>query len=203
MEVFCCSHKLDIADPGETVNQFSRCFESVKGGATERRGTLKKEGREGKCNRGRRVRMALQIFWGKITVGARSSVEEKKGMREKVYSESRGCRGKKFAVHVFRATLYSHHQFSVSPLTFHGHYSPAEAFGRGSVRRTRCRCSQLFFLLTPPVPFPFFFKNLFSLFSILVFLPFNRLTAIVRSNEVCAFPSRGGPFQQRDRCFIL
>lgn len=88
----------------------------------------------------------------------------------------RGCvEGKSWRCAYFMRLLYTHHQFSVSPLTFHGHYSPAEAFGAGAAWRTRNRCSQLFFYL-PSSTFSSFIS------SILpppppVFLSFNGLTA--------------------------
>lgn len=93
-----------------------------------------------------------------------------KGVGVKVYGE-----GKSWRCAYFMRLLYTHHQFSVSPLTFHGHYSPAEAFGAGAAWRTRNRCSQLFFYL-PSSTFSSFIS------SILpppppVFLSFNGLTA--------------------------
>lgn len=113
-----------------------------------------------------------RMLGGKITVGDRRS-GRKRGWGEGV---RRGCvEGKSWRCAYFMRLLYTHHQFSVSPLTFHGHYSPAEAFGAGAAWRTRNRCSQLFFYL-PSSTFSSFIS------SILpppppVFLSFNGLTA--------------------------
>lgn len=64
-----------------------------------------------------------------------SSVEGKKGIRERVARRKPRPPGKKFAVHVFHATLHTHHQFSVSPLTFHNHYRFSWGFRRSPNER--------------------------------------------------------------------
>ena len=101
-------------------------------------------------------------------------------MRERLYGESRARQGKKFAVHVFHATLHSHHQFSVSPLTFHGHYRPSQTFRRSA--NERVTDVHNFFFLPIPRATPT------HALVCLVFLPFNRSAGM---GLVLPSPSRG------------
>lgn len=94
--------------------------------------------------------------------------------------------GKSWRRAYFMRLLYTHHQFSLSPLTFHGHYGPAEAFAACAASRARNRCSQLFFYNLPSTFFSFILPR--------AFLSFNGLTGTTGFENLPAFHRDQGWF---------